>query len=192
MAYRNDKHWAILIEDLGYHYKAGFPDGISSSIYAVGTGVKTHKMYLNGAHALKCPPLREWRIDVPPELKEVSIRGVPVPVPRNKADYQARGIRISDVSELGGQDLLRVLLPEHRDALLATEQELRRHLKPGLPFFLKLDAWHHPDLADDQLPSQSGTFPALAEALAFGDPNRFRLTRRPNTHWKHWPRGGGL
>ena len=39
LAYRDEECWAILIEDLGYHYKSSFPGGIYSTIYAVGSGV---------------------------------------------------------------------------------------------------------------------------------------------------------
>jgi len=37
-AYRDDRRWAILIENLGFHYKMGFPEGIYPSVCACGNG----------------------------------------------------------------------------------------------------------------------------------------------------------
>lgn len=194
LAFRDEKRWAILIEDLGYHYKSGFPDGINSTFYTVGSGVTERGVYLDGAQTLTGEPSGEedWEYEVAADLKEVVIRGERVPVPRRKAVYQKKGIKIGSPRKLCGQHLLRVLLPEHRDALLASEEEWRRYVRPDLPFFLWLDEWDHPDLAEGQLPSQTHTFPALAEALEQGDPNRFVPTTRPNTHWKNWPHGGAM
>src|SRR5437899_1811197 len=93
------------------------------------------------------------------------------------SDYSFPMLDKDDIAELHGEHILRVLLPEHREALLATEEELRRFVAADLPLFLCLDAWHHPDLANDELPSRNATFKALAEALVHGEPNRFRLKR---------------
>ena len=49
---------------------------------------------------------------------------------------------------------------------------------------------HHPDLADDGLPSHTETFRQLAAVLCTGDPARYAPTEPPNTHWRHWPHGG--
>jgi hypothetical protein len=91
-----------------------------------------------------------------------------------------------------GHHLLRALLPEHRGALLATDAERRAGLRDGLAQFLQLNEWEHPDLNNRQLPSETETFPMLAEALAAGDPSLYRPTVPPNTHWRHWPEGGSL
>ena len=85
-------------------------------------------------------------------------------LPRDLAVYRARGIDLKDISDLRGQHILRVLLPEHREELLATEEELRRFIPADLPLLLRLEAWHHPDLSHDELPSGNATFKELAAA----------------------------
>jgi hypothetical protein len=192
-AYRDNRRWAILIENLGYHYKLGFPDGIFPSIYVAGNGrIADPPDFDPQPFSCVIDEDREFIGDIPSDLKEVFIRGQPVPIPREKSVYEAKGIAVADVKELGGQHILRVLLPEYREALLATEEELRRYVAPDLPRFRRLDAWHHPDLANDEMPSQNETFQLLAEALVAGNPNRYPLVRPPNTHWKNWPMGGAL
>jgi hypothetical protein len=109
-----------------------------------------------------------------------------VPFPRTQESLAAKGIEARDWPDLWDHELMRALLPEHRLDLLATEAELRRRIPRKLPFFLRLDAWHHPDVAVEEPPSQSPTFQALAEAMVKGDPNRFTLTKPPNTHWSNW------
>lgn len=198
LAYRDETRWAILIETLGYSYKAMFPHGIDSTVYAAGNGARRESVYMSCASPVSCEfdEDGEFDCDVPPDLKEILIRGVPVPIPRERAAYRAKEItlrtRSTKVRDLWGDELLRVLLPEHREALLGTKEEIAQFVWPDLPFFLGLDAWDHPDLADEELPSDTDTFPALAEALVHGDPNRFHPSRKPNTHWKNWPQGGTL
>jgi hypothetical protein len=90
------------------------------------------------------------------------------------------------------KDVLRTLVPEHRDILLATEEELRARIPADLPRVLQLDEWVHPDVAGQEKPSDSDTFRQLAEALVTGDISRFAPTGPPNTHWSNWPEGGSL
>ena len=98
-------------------------------------------------------------------------------LPRAIFEYIDRGIpRDHKRYEPEPYEVLWFLLPEHREAMLATEEELRRHVPADLPFFLRLD----------ETPSQNETFRKLAEVLAHGDPNRFVPPAKTNTHWKHW------
>jgi len=189
-AYRDERRWAILIQTLGYLYRAGFPEGIYPDIYAAGNCLTEGEQ--PSPFSCASDPDKEYITDIPDELAEVFIRGKAVPLPRDPAVYRSKGIALDDIAELHGEHILRVLLPEHREELLATEDELRRFIPADLPFFLCLESWHHPDLADDELPSGNSTFKELAAALVHGEPNRFRLKRKPNTQWKNWPRGGTL
>src|SRR2546421_2219927 len=91
-----------------------------------------------------------------------------------------------------GQHLLRGLLPEHRQELLATEAERGKGLRDGLPLFMQLDEWQHPDIMNRELPSEMQSFQMLADAMASGEKSRYRPTVPPNTHWRNWPEGGSL
>ncbi len=94
--------------------------------------------------------------------------------------------------EFRGQDLLRSLVPEHRNLLLATDGELSQRLSVELPLLLRLDQWHHPDVSAGEMPSKSEAFKMIAEVLATGDASRYKPTQEPNTHWSNWPSGGDL
>jgi hypothetical protein len=91
-----------------------------------------------------------------------------------------------------GHHLLRGLLPEHREALLATEEERRSGLREGIPQFLQLNEWQYPDILNRELPSETESFALLAESMAAGDATLYRPTIPPNTHWSNWPEGGSL
>ena len=56
-------------------------------------------------------------------------------------------------------------MPDYRDLLITTPEEVQRFIPRDLPEILYLTAWEHPDLAEDQLPSATETFPLLAEVL---------------------------
>jgi hypothetical protein len=194
-AFRDDRRWAIVIETLGFHYKVGFPEGLSTDVAVFGNGLAASRPEYP-SQAITCEqydrPKDQFIGFAPPDLKEVFVRGVRVHVPRQTSSYQAKGIDVKSVQELEGQHVLRVLLPECRDLLLTPEEELRRYVAPDLPFFLRLSEWYHPDLANGELPSASSTFCLLAKALVSGDPNRYRPPLPPNTDWRNWPEGGAL
>ncbi|MGC4864718.1 DUF7003 family protein [Micromonospora sp. DT53] len=76
--------------------------------------------------------------------------------------------------------------------LLADEVELRQRIPPDIPEIMRLDQWHHPDLLQDTLPSQSMTFHQLADVLTTGDVGQYTPDMPPNTHWSNWPESGNL
>ena len=70
--------------------------------------------------------------------------------------------------EITAPDLLRSLVPEYREILLASEVELRERLPADLPLILRLDEWYHPEataydawynpnVTADQFPSGNST-----------------------------------
>ncbi|WP_367209946.1 hypothetical protein [Sphingobacterium sp. R2] len=61
-----------------------------------------------------------------------------------------------------------------------------------LPIFLELNEWLHPDLVDNQLPSETETFIQIAEALSTGNKVLYKPTVEPNMRRKYWPEGGTL
>ncbi|GIJ81302.1 hypothetical protein SAMN05443287_1233 [Micromonospora phaseoli] len=101
-----------------------------------------------------------------------------------------RGRRIAVAAERGEDlvDVLRRLVPDHRELLLADEVELRRRI----PEIMRLDQWHHPDLLQDTPPSQSTTFRQVADVLTTGDVSRYAPDMPPNTHWFNWPESENL
>lgn|GEM_PF-248657 len=114
------------------------------------------------------------------------------PLRKNLLDAARRMEDAGGADEFRGQDLLRSLVPEHRNLLLATDDELSQRLSMELPLLLRLDAWHHPDISAGELPSESEAFKMIAEVLATGDASWYKPTQEPNTHWSNWPMGGDL
>ncbi len=73
-----------------------------------------------------------------------------------------------------------------------TNTEISLSIPSDLPIFLELYEWLHPDLADNQLPSEKEKFIQIAEAITTGNRTLYKPTVEPNTHWKYWPEGGIL
>jgi hypothetical protein len=94
--------------------------------------------------------------------------------------------------ELRTWQLMRGLVPEHRELLLASEEERRRGLPKDLPLLLTLDDWEHPRLLDDEMPSSSDSFKEIAKALAAQDAAVYQGGEEGNVHWRHWPESGSL
>jgi hypothetical protein len=199
-AYGDERRWAILIDVICLFNRGSPPGDILDILHHMGNCVRgelgaTNDDFLNVLH-YDGADLEEGEEGafgfIPDRIQFITIRGHRLPVPRDPARFAAKGIEQADPPHLHGAELLRALLPEQRHLLLATEDELRRRIPRDLPLLLRLDEWYHPDVADDELPSETPTFQGIAEVLVWGDGNRYRPPAKPNTHWKNWPRGGTL
>lgn len=193
-AYRDEDRWAVVIEVLGAGIREG---GASNALYRFGNCFGADDALGLGGPSAFFYPLEaasdaEDQWDVSPPQGYARVRGASVRYEVRPETLEAREIPLTQAPDITCVELLRSLLPEHRDLLLATEDELRARVPADLPFFLRLDEWHHPDLVNDEKPSGNETFRMLAEALASGDASRYRPTLPPNTHWSHWPEGGTL
>jgi hypothetical protein len=198
-AYSDDERWALVVEDLGVNYRAGEHDAIQHCLYCFGNCLKRKPGTANedflshtsdGEEGNTFDAEYGWNVNE--GVKTIRIRDQVVPLQISPEDFVRKNIQLIEPPEITAADLLRSLLPEHRDLLLATEEELRDRVPADLPLILTLNEWHHPDLADDELPSQSETFQLIAEVLVSGDASCYRPTQKPNTHWSNWPEGGTL
>jgi hypothetical protein len=57
---------------------------------------------------------------------------------------------------------------------------------------MELHNWFHPDVVNDELPSNNETFQQITKVLETGNINYYKPTHEPNTNWKNWPDGGTL
>jgi len=95
--------------------------------------------------------------------------------------------------ELRTWHLMRGLVPEHRELLLATEAERRRGIAPRLELLMQADNWDHPHLLEGELPSSSDAFKHVAEVLAERNPKLWTFGEdEGNVHWRNWPHSGSL
>jgi hypothetical protein len=122
---------------------------------------------------------------------EVVLRSRRTPIPRPE-DYARVGIELEDDERAHVFELCRYFAAVARDDVLATSNEQRVSVLPGMEKVLQVDEWHHPDIVSGESPSKVESFRQLANVLATGDVSKYKPTTPPNTHWKHWPDGGTL
>lgn len=205
--FRSDTDWAMTIEVFGFSPRAGFPDLCIATFASSLINRKTTADYFTPAaldaylkrqphnESLFLHPLEEgdWIEDEAVSNSDyvVRLRGQSIHLPA-LAEYAAKGIVLDNPDQPMVFEFCRWLADAQRSAVLATSDEQRRHVPSDLVKILELDEWHHPDLVNDELPSQSEAFQQLARVLATGDVSLYRPTEIPNTHWSHWPDGGTL
>jgi hypothetical protein len=196
--FRDPERWAMVIEVLGFNSHMGGTGGIDDALYCFGNclrrppGISPEDTLRPVSDGDSGPLFDPDGMTVRPEATELHIRGRRVPLSRTPEHYLARDVLLESPPDIQGYELLRGLLPEHRDLLLATEDEIRARVPADLPQILRLDEWNHPDVSEGELPGESPTFQALAQILETGDPTLYRPRRKPNTHWRNWPEGGML
>jgi hypothetical protein len=198
--YRDEFHWLMIIEALGVNNPrtSGF-DSFQNCLHVFGTELGRRPGTANEDFLYPiggCPeaPLfedeHEWfaREDASCLL----IRGNKVNLDLTDATLVNKGIQLIEPPRVDPVAIMRSLIPEHRETLLASEDELKVRNPKQLPLWLRLEEWHHPDLAAGQKPSDSETFQMLAEAIEANDKSRYRPSKAPNTSWRNWPEGGTL
>jgi hypothetical protein len=95
--------------------------------------------------------------------------------------------------ELRTWDLVRGMVPEHRELLLATEAERRRGIPKDIPLILQIDEWDHPRLLEGEIPSGSIAFKQVAKVLSTQDRSLWKFeAEEGNVHWRNWPQSGSL
>ena len=175
--FRDAGRWALVVETVGYSPRSG---NLVDVLHVYGNCLTQGRPGFDNGDFLD-------RVDNWDEIEDVDdpevYRGGP---------FVLRGRAVTVAAAPGDDlvDVLRLLVPEHRELLLADETELRRRVPADLPEVLRLDEWHHPGA--ERLPSNSETFRQLADVLATGDPRRYAPRPRPNTHWSNWPDSGSL
>lgn len=198
-ACRDETRWALVIEVLGANPRASDHDALHNCLHCFGNCLKRSPGTANEDflfvtdHGPDGPTFDEeygWYLRE--AVRTIRIRDKVVHLDLTPETLAQKSIVPEEPPHITGAELLRSLVPEYRELLLATEEELRARIPPDLPLILRLDAWHHPDLARGELPSESETFKMIAEVLVSGDVSRYRPTKEPNTHWTNWPEGGSL
>jgi len=208
--FRSTADWAMVIEVFGYSVRAGAPDLNVSTFASTLRDRDPPSNYVNvAAHQnyLRQNPHNESRYfhpvdgdwidpDEPDHVMEVPeldlrLRGRKVHTP-SAAEYAAQGIELCDLDRPRVFEVCRYLAAVSRDEALATEDERRVSVLPDMLQVLRLDEWHHPDLANDERLSELESFQQLARVLETGDAQQYRPSSAPNTHWRFWLDGGQL
>jgi hypothetical protein len=195
--YRDDRRWAMVIEVLGANARATSHSGIDNCLHLFGNCLSVEPGTCDEGFLFPMSdgddgPTFDDRQTVRRDAKTFRIRGEVVEIPARSVLRSSSGELVWRGTALKLHQFLRALVPDFRDRLLATEDELRRFVPADLPKIMRLDEWEHPDLCENEQPSESETFQMLAEVLETGDVARYRPTLESNTHWRNWPQGGIL
>ncbi|MEW6282242.1 MAG: hypothetical protein AB1758_26790, partial [Candidatus Eremiobacterota bacterium] len=154
-AWRDPARWALVIEVLGDHAAAG-PGSIYTAVHGFGNCLKKTDPVSFIFSADVGPTLDVRTGALRPDADWMDIRGRRVPIDVTPEALKKKGIhRPPDTFAL-----LLSLLPERREELLATPEELAETVPDDLPLLLRLDEWNHPRVGD--FPGQNETFQMLA------------------------------
>jgi hypothetical protein len=198
-AYCDDKRWVIIIEVIGFNYRAGGHIGISNCLHIYGNclncppGTSDHNFLPLTANANSCNTFDvEEEFYLNPECADVKLRSEILSIIHERQNYLSLGIELEDETKINAFEFLRLLDGLHHDKLVATEAEIRERIPADIPRILELNEWFHPDVIRGALPSENETFKQIAMVLETGNVDYYKPTHKPNTHWKNWPNGGTL
>jgi hypothetical protein len=188
--YRTVADWAMVIEVFGFSPRSGLPDThihtFASTLYNRDVLEKYinregHDRYLannpnNDSRFVFPIDAGDWQDDTNDEMvakdaREVVLRGQMRPIP-SLDEYAQHGIAVENPPRVRVFELCRFLADVARDSVLATAQERCVSVLPEMTQILRLEDWHHPNVAEgDDRPSASESFQQLAQVLATGDGN---------------------
>lgn len=198
--YRNSQDWLMIIEVLGaYTPRTCGCDSFQNCLHLFGSTLHrkpgpANVDFLHPIDSLQADPLfddeYEWYLRA--EARSLGIRGSVIVFDPSPEALALKGIELLNPPKVDPPAILRSLLPEHREELLASDDELAARNPKQLACWFRLNEWYHPDLADDELPSESETFQMISRVIETGDTSLYTPTHPPNTHWKNWPEGGTL
>ena len=109
-------------------------------------------------------------------------------------DLSTADLAAADIStpldQLTVLDALRVIAAGTPAPFLLDDATVLAHLgRAGshLELFVHPTHWVHPEVANDQLPSEVSSFVKLADSLASGVPVALASAADSNLHWSNWP-----
>ncbi len=190
-AFRTEQDWAIVFELLGYYTREY---QFENRLYAFGSSVAnpgigtflipfvTDKLAVLGTdHAID------------PGLTSIQIRGDKFEFSLTPQFFSGAGVTCAATPLIHASEFLRAICHYRSHDLWATDIEVQNLTDLYAQKILVLDEWEHPDISDDQMPSETKTFQMLATVLSTGNVGEYDANLvSPNTHWTNWPEGGLL
>lgn len=197
--FRDDKRWAILLEVLAFFNHESGLDGITTIANVFGnclTGWNDNNNFNyfasdNGIETF----FTDDTIYLPylnPEAKNILVRGQEIPIIFDRQYYKSKKVELEYEDKITPWEFLRGLIPDKSNLFWVTREEISTKIPKDLPIFMTLDNWHHPNLVEDEKPSETETFQQLADVIMTGDKNLYNTTEITNTHWTNWLEGGTL
>jgi hypothetical protein len=189
--FRNNNEWLIIFQELSFSLKA---NKFTNVVAAFGNCIKE-----SGIISLE-PVINEssddkmfddnYKFLLNPLDFKVAIKGVERKFKPTRRDYEELGINIDDKEMPNEAKIIRYLAYTIPKELFFTNEKLLKICKrkaEDIKVFMELDDWYHPDLINDELPSENLCFQSIAVAL---EKNALDLYNCPeeeyNTHWFNW------
>jgi hypothetical protein len=198
-AYRDDARWTIIIEIIGFNYRGGGHNGITNCLHIFGNclayepGTQNENfLYITNDAENEQTFDDEENFYLNPSSNNFLLRNKLTPLIHDIEKYRKAGISLEDEKRINAFEFLRLLDKEYHEHLVATQNEIRDRIPLDIPKILELRDWFHPDLINDELPSENETFKQISKVLETGNIEFYKPTKEPNTHWSNWPEGGTL
>ena len=189
-AFRSSSEWLILFQEIAVSYKqTSFVNAVSA--YGNKLGTPGTQQAVAVISAFPESPMWDYNNNFLLNLYdfEVIIGGRARNFTPSQEDYRVAGIDVESNMETSAK-VLRLLTYLIPGELFMQDDQLLGICgknKSDLRKFLQIEDWCHPDLADDELPSQSICFQSLATAIAENNESLYACSEDGwNTHWSHW------
>jgi len=184
--FRNDDEWLVVFQEISFYPAMNeFADVIT----AFGNRLKQQ----GALSARPTVSLTDRPDSPPPDIHDFTVHVNGGPARRftpSRDDYRSAHVDVDDRSRAKTK-IIRYLASQIRRELFVDDDTLLKiceRSSAGLQMFIELDEWHHPNLADDEPPSETPCFKSLAQALARGDAGLYKCEpARFNTGWWQWP-----
>ena len=177
LAFRDEHQWVIMFNSITW-CPAG--EGLTTIIECVGNCTLQEDNAQHDFHFNNNRYLITGQIKYDEVLNDylVTVRDKSIPLTELNIIFRP------DLFSEHEPDIAIALLENYREELLANQEEYGVFIPEGLTEVLRLDEWHHPDW--DCPPSQTESFPLIAEVLSTGNPNLYKPPSKPNTDWRFW------
>ncbi|GAB3735727.1 hypothetical protein GCM10027598_62130 [Amycolatopsis oliviviridis] len=192
-AFRGEDEWLVVFEEIEVFRRQRFANGVFAYGNKIAKSGSQGSDDLILGEPLGSPPLWDDTGNFLLDPEDFRIRACHsgneyhfTPSPR---EYERAGI-VPDNHEHDAAKILRFLVNEIPAELYATDDRLLRTCGKTEPLarFTQLTGWRHPDVIDDELPSDSPCLQSLAAALIADDPAIYECAPEQwNTHWSAWP-----
>ena len=197
--FRDNTRWAISIEILAFNNHEYEIEGITTIADVFGNCLLGGNDNTNFNHFASDDKVKTFLYDeinytpyLNPEATSIMIRDKRIPIITDRQHYLSKRIVLEYSDKITPWEFMRGLIPEYSNLFWLTRTELSRKIPDDLPVFMTLDNWRHPDLLNDEKPSDIETFKQLADAIVTGDIKLYSTKETNNTHWTNWPDGGTL
>jgi hypothetical protein len=170
-SYRSEDKWLLLFNSIVWHPAA---EGLETFVEIVGTGVVGKQGFaLDRVFVPGC-----IEVDDDDNILSIVVRG-------ENIDPTSLVIQPNyKVQPEYGFWVSTALAEHYKESLLASQAEIKQFIPPGFQHLLTINEWDHPTW--DTPPSQTVTFPLLADILVTSNPSLWNSVEVSNTHWSHW------